>query len=301
MAIMGFNPAMEMQQIRRQQTLAMSGGAAPAAAAPAGATSTQVQQMAAAAGAGSEGAAQAGMAAQAVQPTPPQTSKIVLGSVLKGAMTGASVALGFKQFGPLLGKIPMLGKLGASALGFLGKIPLLGKLVPLLGKTGIGGFLIAGAIGAGVGAIFGAFSGIKKAKAQGAEYAQAMADAQAQAEAQAQAQAQAQPQEAAGKPVGAASAKKNPTMDSSYTGTAGASGRHFKSWVTAKSGSRANPAGPGHATITVKRGDTVSSLAKRYHTTVKAIVSANKQTLSNPDKIAVGAQIRIPRSMVRAA
>lgn len=46
-------------------------------------------------------------------------------------------------------------------------------------------------------------------------------------------------------------------------------------------------------TYTVKRGDTLSAIAERFDTTVRALVRAND--LDDPDAIVVGEELRIPR------
>ena len=45
---------------------------------------------------------------------------------------------------------------------------------------------------------------------------------------------------------------------------------------------------------TVKKGDTLSAIAKRYNTTVKAIMAVNKGKITNPDKIQIGWGIKVP-------
>ena len=273
MAIMGFNPAAEMNQLRTQRTLAMQAAAPAAGAAPAAAADPAA---AAAAGAAAPGAAaDAAIGAQAVQ-EPPSTSKIVLQSVLKGAMTGASVTLGVKQFGPLLMKVPFLSKLLTPAIGFLSKLPLVGKLFPLLGKTGLTGFLIAAAVGAGVGAIAGAFSGVKKAKAAAAEYAEAMA-----------AQQQTPP---AGDPV-------NTPGDAPAEPGAPAPAKKpkFKSWVIAGQGSVGKTGGSfGH--YKTRKGDTLEQLAKRFHTTPAEIKKLNPDMGS---KVEPGTTLKLRRQVIK--
>ncbi|MCW2927593.1 MAG: hypothetical protein JWM86_1561 [Thermoleophilia bacterium] len=273
MAIMGFNPAAEMSQLRNQQTLAMQ-ASAPAAAAAAPADPAA----AAAAGAAAPGAAaDAAIGAQAVQ-APPSTSKIVLQSVLKGAMTGASVTLGLKQFGPLLLKVPFLSKMLTPALGFLSKLPIVGKVLPMLGKAGIQGFLIAGLIGAGVGAIAGALGGLKKAKAAAAEYAEAMAAQQAQ-------------QPPAGDPVNAPAPEAAPAPAPAPVKP------KYKSWIIARSGSTARTGGSmGH--YTTRKGDTMAQLAKRFHTTPAEIKRLNPGIGSD---VPVGTKLKLKRKVVPTA
>lgn len=273
MAIMGFNPAAEMSQLRTQRSLAME-ATAPAGAAAAAAPADPAA--AAAAGAAAPGAAaDAAIGAQAVQ-EPPSTSKIVLQSVLKGAMTGASVTLGLKQFGPLAMKVPFLSKLITPAIGFLGKLPIVGKVLPLLGKTGLTGFLIAAAIGAGVGAIFGALSGVKKAKAAAAEYAEAMAAQQAQTPpgdpVNTPGNAPAEPGPAPAPPVG-----------------------KYKSWIIAREGSVGKTGGSfGH--YMTRKGDTLEQLAKRFHTTPAEIKKLNPKV---GDTVEPGTQLKLKRKVIK--
>jgi LysM repeat protein len=51
---------------------------------------------------------------------------------------------------------------------------------------------------------------------------------------------------------------------------------------------------PKQTTYTVKAGDTLSSIAKRFKITVDQLLAANKQ-IKNPDKIAIGDVLVIPR------
>lgn len=278
MATIGFNPAAEMSQLRTQRTLAMQATAPLAAAAPAAAPADG----AAAAGA----AGDAAMGAMAVQ-EPPSTSKIVLQSVLKGAMTGVSVSLGVKQFGPLLGKIgfignlfgklPVAGAVGTGLLGFLGKLPVLSHLMPMMAKTGLQGFLITGLVGAGIGAIFGAIGGVKKAKAAAAEYAETMAAQQAQADSQ--------------PPVGDPINTPAPPVDVKPKKP------RFKNWVIAYQGDRATPGG-STGTYRAKKGDTIATLAKRFHTTPEQIKKLNPKVGST---IEPGTTLKFQRKVVKKA
>jgi hypothetical protein len=270
MAIAGFNPAAEMSQLRTQRTLAMQASAPADQAAAAGGTD---QAAAAATAAAMPGAAgDAAIAATSVQ-EPPSTSKIVLQSVLKGAVTGASVTLGIKQFGPLLLKVPFLSKLITPAIGFLSKLPLVGKLMPLLGKTGLQGFLITALVGAGVGAIAGAIGGVKKAKEAQAQYAEAMAAQQAQ-----------QP----GDPV-----NTEPAAEPAPAPAPAAKPR-FKNWIIAYSGKSKRPGSTG--TYKVKGGDTIASLAKRFHTTEAEIRKLNPSLGGEPK---AGQTLKLKRKVVK--
>jgi len=122
-----------------------------------------------AAGPGSTGAAQAQVGGEGVQP--PQTSKIVMSSVLKGAMNGVSMMFGLNFFGP---KIPFIGKfMSGPVTALLNKIPFLAKVTFPYGTL-----LVIGA-GALVGGALGLFFGMKKAKKAAADYSAAQAAAAA--------------------------------------------------------------------------------------------------------------------------
>lgn len=279
MAIMGFNPAAEMNQLRTQRTLAMQ-ASAPAAGAVAPAAADPAAAMAA--GAAAPGAAaDASIGAAAVQ-EPPSTSKIILQSVLKGAMTGASVTMGLKQFGPMLTKIGFIGKMvgtiapPAGILGFLSKVPLVGKLLPMMAKSTIGGFLITAAIGAAVGGIFGAISGVKKAKAAAAEYAEAMAAQQAQTPpgdpVNTPGEAPGEPAPAPAPPVG-----------------------KYKSWIIAREGSVGKTGGSfGH--YKARKGDTLAKLAERFHTTPEEIKKLNPKV---GDNVEPGTKLKLRRKVIK--
>lgn len=295
MSVMGFNPAMEMSQLRTQQTLAMQSGAAPAAAAAPVSTAGAVAAVPAAApaaamtaGAAAPGAAgDAAVAAEAVQP-PPATSKIVLQSVLKGAMSGASVTLGLKTMGPILTKVPFIAKLvgnlagpagapaAAGVLGFLGKLPLVGKLLPMIAKGGLAGFAITALIGAGVGAIGGFISGQKKAKQAQADYEAALAAQQAAAPPPAPAEPEPAPAPA---PKKAASTGKKRTA---------------KTWVIAKHGSKYGTGQMGH--YTAKPGDTIEILAKRFYTTPAEIRKLNPDLGSG--EVKPGTTLKLRRQVI---
>jgi hypothetical protein len=284
MAIMGFNPAAEMSQMRTQ-TLAMQ---ASSSAAPAAAAATAAADPAAAAGAAAAApgaAADAAIGAQAVQP--PQTSKIVLQSVLKGALNGASVTLGLKSFGPMLFKVPLLAKFLAPAVGFISKLPVVGSLFKLAGHAGIQGFLIAGLIGAGVGAIFGAMSGLKKAKAAAAEYAEAMAAQQAQTP--------PATTPAAPAPTPEPAPAKAPAHAAPHTKV-----RRAKSWIITRHGSTSKPGG-STGTYTTRPGDTIDKLAERFHTSVAEMRKLNPElgaSLVAGGSVAAGKTLTFKRKVI---
>jgi LysM repeat protein len=282
MAVMGFNPAAEMSQLRTQQTLAMQ-ASAPAAAPAAAAAAAPAD---AATVAGAEGAAMAGAAGDAAIGAagvmePPSTSKIVLQSVMKNALTGASVGLGLKSFGPTLMKVGFIGKLvgklapPSGVLGFLSKLPLVGTVLPKLAKlTGWQAFLATGLIGAGIGAVFGVISGLKKAKAAAAEYAEAMAQQQAQ-----------QP------PVGDPVNTPEPAPAPAPTRP------RYKNWIVAYSGTT-KVAGGSTGTYKAKKGDTLAVLAKRFHTTEAEIRKLNPGIGDEPKP---GATLKFKRRVVKKA
>lgn len=53
------------------------------------------------------------------------------------------------------------------------------------------------------------------------------------------------------------------------------------------------PAGKG-SIYTVRKGDTLSSVARRYHTTAAALIKANALTPAQANKLSVGQTLRIP-------
>lgn len=288
------NPVAEMSQLRTQQTLGMT-APATAAAAPAPSAGQAADQAVAAAAAPTGGAADAGMAAQAVQP-PPATSKIVLQSVLKGAMSGASIGMGFKSFGPMLMKVDFVGKLvgslpaaaagsaaaklGTGALGFLSKLPVLGGLLVKIAPKMAGpmGFLIAGLIGAGVGAVAGLISGRSKAKKAAEEYAAAQAAAQAQAP--------------VGNPMVPEPAAA-PAPEPEPKAKAAAHKPRFKSWVVARSGSRLGTQKFG---TYVTKGESMKDLCARFHTTPAEIRKLNPGITG--DSVPAGTKLKLARKVV---
>lgn len=61
-------------------------------------------------------------------------------------------------------------------------------------------------------------------------------------------------------------------------------------------GGGGNGAGGGGAeTYTVRSGDTLSAIGKRYGVPWREIFEANKGTIDNPDRIFPGQELRIPR------
>ena len=56
------------------------------------------------------------------------------------------------------------------------------------------------------------------------------------------------------------------------------------------------PPAPTPTVYTVKTGDTMSKIAKKFGVSLDDLIAANKSTIKNPDKLAVGDQIVIPTS-----
>jgi LysM repeat protein len=54
------------------------------------------------------------------------------------------------------------------------------------------------------------------------------------------------------------------------------------------------PPAPTPTVYIVKTGDTMSKIAKKFGVTLDDLIAANKATIKNPDKLAVGAQVIIP-------
>lgn len=273
---MSINPSADINALRNQQSLAMSANAA----APADPAAQAAAQAAATPGA----AGDASIGAAAVQ-APPSTSKIILQSVLKGAVTGVSVSLGVKSFAPFLSKIPMIGPFMAKVPGLISKIPLVGglfsKVLKFAGKGALQGFLVTALVGAAVGAIGGAISGLGKAKKAATEYAEAQAKAQAQAAAQQQAQQQAQ------------QAPAEPSAKAMTKPVAKAVKPRFKSWVVARSGSKYGTQKFGSYTT---KGESMQTLCARFHTTPDEIRKLNPSITG--DSVPSGTKLKLARKVV---
>ena len=54
------------------------------------------------------------------------------------------------------------------------------------------------------------------------------------------------------------------------------------------------PAAPTPQVYVIAAGDTLSKVAKRFGVTLAELLAANKDTITNPDKIAIGDEIIIP-------
>ena len=77
-------------------------------------------------------------------------------------------------------------------------------------------------------------------------------------------------------------------------GPSGGSGAPSRSpGATAAASPTARPA-PTPKTYTIKQGDTLSKVAKRFGVTIDDLLAANKDTIKDPDKIAIGDVIIIP-------
>lgn len=220
-------------------------GAAPASAAPAQAATADGSTGAAA------GQAQAG--AEVVQP--PNTSKIVLSSVLRGAVTGASLTFSMNKLGWLV-----------KALNFIPFPPL--KAVASVGTAAalIGGAVIGGAVGL--------FTGMKTAKKQAASFLEAQAKAAAAAVPPSDplvigpdGKPATEPKPEVPKDV-----KKNPVMGTKKKKSRSADGMSYH----------------------IKRGDTLWALSRKHGVSIDAIVKANPSKIKDPDLIYAGDTITIP-------
>ena len=251
------------------------------------------------------GAGQAAAGAAAVQP--PNTGKIVMGSVLRGAITGASMMFGANKFLPAswLTKIVHF-------------IPFISKQVPMAAVTAL-------AVGAVVGGVLGLVGGLQKSKKAAAEFAAAQA-AQAQ-----------QPAAPVGDPVvvgpdgkpvpvdpatnmpaapvppnlassakakakakkAAAKAKKNPIMKPGHDhGVVGPAGKKAKPAAKPATHGKVHKkrvhGGGGSDTHLITRGETLGQIAADYHTTVAAIQKANADKIKDVNLIITGDEIVIP-------
>lgn len=248
-----------------QGTLGMQSSAAPAAAgAPAAPGAEAAAGAAPAAGAptptadGSAPAAAGQAQAGAEQVQPPNTKKIILGSVLRGAVTGASLAFSVNKLGWLV-----------KILNFIPFPPL--KAVTTVGTAAA---LIGGAV---IGGVAGLMTGMKSAKKQAASFL----EAQAKAAAAAATPAPGDPlvigpngQPAGAKPEVPKDVKKNPVM-----GT-----KKKKKKARAADGQNYH----------IKRGDTLWALSRKYGVSIDAIVKANPSKIKDPDLIYAGDTIVIP-------
>ena len=64
--------------------------------------------------------------------------------------------------------------------------------------------------------------------------------------------------------------------------------------VTSSSPELTTPPAPTPQTYVIAAGDTLSKVAKRFGLTLEELLTANKDTIVNPDKIAIGDEIIIP-------
>jgi LysM repeat protein len=220
------------------------------------------------------GAQQATLGAEGVQPVPPSPLKIILGSVLKGAMTGASMAFGLNSMG---GEVSWLVKI----LHFI-PIPAfqaITKLAPLV--------VLAG--GAAVGGVLGLIGGIKASKQATAEFNKATEASQQQPVAVGSDGQPIDPNAAvAPAPVDPGLAPSNPVMDASYKA------RKAKATKAKRKKAAAAAARKRGHKYHIVWGDTLGALARRYGTTVSAIQAANPNKIKNVNLIYAGDTIVIP-------
>lgn len=254
---------------QNSQVLGLQGAAAPAGASVTPASDTT-------------GAAQGQVGAEAVQP--PSTGKIVLGSVLKGALNGVSLMFGVNFFGA---KIPAVaGFMNGTVLNVLTKVPFL-KGLAAAGKFAFPyGTLVTVGIGAVLGGVLGLVGGMRKAKKAQAAYAETQQKA-------AQAQAQNPVGDPLvlgpdGKPIGMSPETNLPVIPNPSAKKNGVMGKNYSGVAHAKSGVRHMKK---HHVV---RGDTLWALSRKHHTTVAAIVKANKGKIVNPNLIYDGDTIKIP-------
>lgn len=247
-----------------QGTLGMQSSAAPAAAgAPAAPGAEAAAGAAPAAGApaptadGSAPAAAGQAQAGAEQVQPPNTKKIILGSVLRGAVTGASLAFSVNKLGWLV-----------KILNFIPFPPL--KAVTTVGTAAA---LIGGAV---IGGVAGLMTGMKSAKKQAASFLEAQAKAAAVAASTPGDPLVIGPN---GQPAGATpevpkNVKTNPVMGTKKK----------------KKAARAADGQKYH----IKRGDTLWALSRKHGVSIDAIVKANPSKIKDPDLIYAGDTIVIP-------
>lgn len=275
-------------------------------------------------GVAATGSTQASLGATGTMPEPPKPQKIILGSVLRGAFTGATLLFSVNKFVPpgtlntILHFLPF-----TSGINF-----------PI-------GTLVALGAGAVIGGLAGFLGGVKKSKKAVAEYAKAAAAAQgadpAATAAQGQAAPAADPNTAAPigspiivgpdgqpvainpntnipvAPVGTASptvapaappsarkkkVKTNPVMQPGYTSTA--VGSHS---TKARRKRRRLPFNSYSAPVShvrhagnhkVRRGDTLWDLSRAYGTSVDAIMRSNPH-IKNRNLIITGDHLVIPK------
>lgn len=270
---MFFNPGVESAQLRAQLAMrssapsAVAATAAPAAAATLGAAASAADQAAA----GAEG-----VAADA-----PNPKKIILSSVIRGAVSGASMMFGLNSFGP---KVPFINNFMTKVIT---KIPLVAKLGWPMGTLGALG------VGAAMGALFGLISGVRKARSEAMNYMAGQEKALAAQGQQAGAVGDPLVLGPDGKPITIdpstnrpmrapkkrkISAKKNPKMDASYKGVRGHT-RHAR---------------PDGSSYHIQRGDTLWELSHRFDVSIGDIVRANAAKIHNPNLIYAGDTIVIP-------
>ncbi len=243
----------------------------------------------------------------------PNTMKIVLGSALRGAFSGATMLFTASRFKFLQGPLSAV----------LGAIPFIKNMMPVAGSVIPGAAKVATAVlpplkvllivGAGLGAVIGAVGGLREAKKQEAAFMEQQAKAAEAAQA-----AQAQTQQPVGDPLilgpdgkpipidpktnmpvsvpagssapaaSSSSAPKNPVMGPDYKATSSSASKRGRKARRA----RAARAGFNYH---IRRGDTLWALSRRFGVSIDAIVRANRGKISNPNLIYAGDTIVIPK------
>ncbi len=271
---MFFNPGVEAAQLRAQ--LAMRSSAPSSVHAAAAPVPSMTLGAASAAGADQAAAGADGVAAEA-----PNPKKIILSSVIRGAVSGASMMFGLNSFGP---KVPFINNFMTKVIT---KIPLVAKLGWPMGTLGALG------VGAAMGALFGLISGVRKARTEAMNFMKGQEQAMAAQGQQAGAVGDPLVLGPDGKPVAVdpatnrpvrspkkkhVNAKKNPKMGADYKGVRGHS-RHAR---------------PDGSSYHIQRGDTLWELSRRYDVSITDIVRANAAKIHNPNLIYAGDTIVIP-------
>ncbi len=322
--LVGVNNAQNAATAGTSGTLGLSSSGAPAAAAPSDAASATGAAQSQTLPDGSSAGGQAAAGAEAVQP--PDAKKIIMGSVLRGAMTGGTMLFSLNKFLPpgtlhkALGFLPFLFKPQTAAAVEAGAAVAAegaGAVVATAAKTFIMPTLVALGAGAVIGAVFGFVTGTRKAKKAVTDYAEQQAKAQAAQQAAAAQTLQGapgapatgdplvvgpngQPQAvdptsnvpatppaaAAPKPKKKAKVKKNPVMGPDYAGSTPAP---KKRPVQSSEGSSS-----GGGNYHIHSGDTLGAIARRYHTSVSAIQAANADKITNVNMIYAGDSIVVP-------
>lgn len=222
----------------------------------------------------SMGADAATLGADQVQP--PSLLKTVGGGILKGALTGATFGFGAGKFFPGFKPTSMVFNV---VLKGLRMIPFVSKFIP----GGLMGTIVAGGV---LGAAVGGVTGFLKHRRESAAYGELMAAQQAQSQ---QGPVSVNP-DGSMTPVGpvpapapSASVPSNPPMGEVVAGENAAPAKKKRK----KKSKMIN--------YHIVWGDTLGKLARRYGTSVAAIMKANPGKITNPNLIYAGDTIKIPR------